>query len=118
MPDNPTRILYLLAFFFVGFVLGPSFAHLLELPNKISLERDAYFLVQSIYRGWALLGIPVLGALLSTLALAFRLRGERLPMRWATAALAAIAATQVIFWTVTFPPLGASPHGQREQRER
>src|SRR5690606_30135857 len=30
VPDNPTRILYFLAFFFVGFVLGPSFAHLLE----------------------------------------------------------------------------------------
>ena len=32
--------------------LGAALAHLLALPNKIDLGRDAYFTVQGIYRGW------------------------------------------------------------------
>jgi serine protease Do len=43
---------------------------LLELPNKINLSREDYLTVQQIYRGWALLGVVVAGALLSTLVLA------------------------------------------------
>jgi hypothetical protein len=34
--------------------LVPAGAHLFELPNKIGLSQDRYFIVQSIYRGWAL----------------------------------------------------------------
>jgi hypothetical protein len=37
--------------------LVPVGAHLFELPNKIGLSEEHYFLVQSIYRGWALFGI-------------------------------------------------------------
>jgi hypothetical protein len=54
---------------FAALALAPALAHLLELPNKIGLSRDNYLVVQQIYRGWALLGIVVLGALLSTLIL-------------------------------------------------
>jgi hypothetical protein len=43
-----------------------ALAHLLELPNKIGLARDDYLTVQQIYRGWALLGIVVVAALIST----------------------------------------------------
>ena len=45
--------------------LAPALAHLLELPNKINLSREDYLTVQQIYRGWALLGFVVAGALLS-----------------------------------------------------
>jgi hypothetical protein len=37
--------------------LVPGGAHLFALPNKISLSESDYFIAQSAYRGWALLGI-------------------------------------------------------------
>jgi hypothetical protein len=39
-----------LALLFVALALAPSAAHLLELPNKIDLAREQYFVVQQIYR--------------------------------------------------------------------
>jgi hypothetical protein len=53
------------ALLFAALALVPSGAHLLELPNKIGLPAAEYLTVQQIYRGWALLGIVVYGALLS-----------------------------------------------------
>ncbi len=103
MTDKRLRVAFFASFFFVGFVLGPSFAHLLELPNKIGLDRDAYFTVQAIYSGWALLGVPVLAALLATLVLAVLLRAQRSARRWAAVAFVALVATQAIFWTFTYP---------------
>ena len=72
-----TKAIYFIAFFFVAVALGPALAHLLELPNKINLARDEYLTVQQNYRGWALLGNVVAGALLSTLALAVMVRKQR-----------------------------------------
>ena len=57
--------------------LGAGLAHLLALPNKIHLSREDYLTVQQIYRGWALLGIADIGALISTLVLAVRSRERR-----------------------------------------
>jgi hypothetical protein len=45
-----TRFLSIL---FVALTMAPSVAHLLELPNKLSLPADDYLTVQQIYRGWA-----------------------------------------------------------------
>lgn len=66
-----------LSLLFAALALAPALAHLLELPNKISLSGEDYLTVQQIYRGWALLGIVVVGALLSTLALTIMVRKER-----------------------------------------
>ena len=74
-------------------------AHLLELPNKINLSREDYLKVQQIYRGWALLGFVVVGALLSTLALTITVRHERKAFILALIAFLCIAGTQVVFWT-------------------
>lgn len=92
MQDSYQRTLYLVAFLFAALALGPAFAHLLELPNKIALPRDHYFAVQTIYNGWALLGIVIFGALLSMLALAIVLRHERGPMIWAAIAFLCVVA--------------------------
>jgi hypothetical protein len=59
---------------------------LLELLNKIDLPREEYLTVQQIYRGWALLGIVVAGALTSTQAFVFALIG-----------FLAIVGTQAVF---------------------
>src|SRR5215471_10464304 len=92
--------IYFLSLFFVALALAPAMAHLLELPNKINLSREDYLTVQQIYRGWALLGFVVAGALLSTLALTITVRKERKAFIFA---FLCIAGTQVVFWTSTSP---------------
>jgi len=83
--------------------LVPAGAHFFALPNKIDLAQDHYFIVQSIYRGWALFGIAVFGALAANLALALMLRGQGAPFRLTLAAFLGIAATLVIFFSFTYP---------------
>lgn len=92
-----------LSLLFCALALAPAMAHLLELPNKIGLPRDAYLTVQHIYDGWALLGFVVFAALGSTLALAILARGRGREFGFALAAFLCIAGTQVVFWTFTFP---------------
>jgi hypothetical protein len=87
----------------VALALAPALAHLLELPNKVGLSRDEYRTVQQIYRGWALLGIVVAGALLSTLVLALMLRDQPRPFALTLVALLCIVGTQIVFWRFTFP---------------
>jgi hypothetical protein len=71
-----------LAIVFTALALVPAGAHLFELPNKIGLAREAYFIVQSIYRGWALFGIVLIGSLVANLALAIIARRQRAPFCW------------------------------------
>src|SRR5690606_16447499 len=52
-----------LAIMLTALALVPAGAHFFELPNKIGLAEDDYFVVQNIYRGWALFGIVLFGAL-------------------------------------------------------
>ena len=78
--------------------LAPGAAHALELANKIRLSRIDYLIVQQVYRGWALVGVLVAAALVSTLVLA-RMTGSA----YAWVALALLVGTQIVFWTETFP---------------
>ncbi|RJP19544.1 MAG: DUF1772 domain-containing protein [Candidatus Abyssobacteria bacterium SURF_5] len=97
------KIVRFLALLFTAIALAASLAHLFELPNKIELSREAYLTVQQIYRGWALLGFVVAGALISTLALTFMVRRKPKTFALSLAAFLCIAGTQVIFWTFTYP---------------
>jgi hypothetical protein len=97
------KTMYFIALFFTALALGPALAHLLELPNKINLSREDYLTVQQIYRGWALLGIVVAGALVSTLILTILTRRERRPFVFSLLAFLCIVGTQVVFWTYTYP---------------
>jgi hypothetical protein len=92
-----------LALLFTALALVPAAAHLLELPNKMQLSRDEYLIVQKIYRGWALIGIVVVAALVATLSLAVATRSQPAPFRAAIAASVFIIATQLVFWVFTFP---------------
>jgi hypothetical protein len=95
-----TRFLSIL---FVALTLAPSGAHLLELPNKIALRADDYLTVQQIYRGWALLGFVIAGAVLSSAAYLVVLRLRRQPWILAAVGLACLIAGQAVFWIFTFP---------------
>jgi hypothetical protein len=97
------RVLQFCAIVLTALALVPAGAHFFELPNKIGLDQQAYFTVQAVYRGWALFGFVLIGALLAnaalTLLLAFRRRPYRLPLL----AFVLIAATLVIFFLWTYP---------------
>jgi hypothetical protein len=94
----------ILSILLTAIMIGSSFAHLLELPNKIHLPANTYLMVQQLYRGWALLGIALLGALGATVALAVQLQARRPSMfPLAGAAAACIVASLIVFFVFTFP---------------
>ena len=88
---------------FAALAFAPAAAHLLELPNKIGLSRDDYFVAQQLYRGWSMLAVVVLPAV--ALALLHTIMVRRQPAAFRLAALASccLLGTQVLFWTFTFP---------------
>ena len=45
-------ILFFVAMLASAMALGGALAHLFELPNKIGLPQEEYFIVQQAYRGW------------------------------------------------------------------
>jgi hypothetical protein len=81
---------------------GSGFAHLLEAYNKMRLSKAEYGIVQQIYRGWSLLGIIVIIALVSTLLLAILTRRQPyfLPN---LLSCVCTAVTLVIFFVFIFP---------------
>jgi hypothetical protein len=85
----------------VAFAAGA--AHLLALPNKLPMSRDDYFTAQQVYRGWALLGVPIFAALALTGTLAVLERGSRIRFRLTAAAAVCIVAALVVFFAFTFP---------------
>ncbi len=97
------RVVQFLAIVLTALALVPAGAHLFELPNKIGLAQEAYFTVQGIYRGWALFGVVLFGALAANLALTVLLRRRHRPFGLALAAFVLIAATLAIFFTWTYP---------------
>jgi uncharacterized membrane protein len=116
------RTAQFLAVMLTALALVPAGAHLFALPNKIFLPEEDYFLVQGIYRGWALLGVALIGALLANLTLALMVRDQRGPFWLALAAFALMAGTLAIFFTWTFPAnqatanWTAAPENWRELR--
>jgi hypothetical protein len=97
------KIVQFLALALTALALVPSGAHLFELPGKISLGAEQYFIVQNIYRGWSLFGIVLIGALIANLALALLLRGQGAPFALALFGFFSIALTLVIFFIWIFP---------------
>jgi hypothetical protein len=83
--------------------LVPGGAHLFELPNKIAMSPEQYMVVQSIYRGWELFGIPLLGAVALTLIHAIAVRTNGPAVRLSLGALFCLIANLAIFFAFTFP---------------
>ena len=85
-------------------LLGPALAHAFELPNKIGLPREEYFIVQKAYRGWNLFAWLLAVQVLALLAAAISARPERRVLVFTLLALACVAAAQGVFWTFASPP--------------
>ena len=74
--DMRLKIVQFLAVVLTALALVPGGAHVFALPNKVGLAADQYFIVQNIYRGWSLLGIVLVGALIVDLMLTLMLRRQ------------------------------------------
>lgn len=98
-----TRIVAWLAIVLTALALVPAGAHLFELPNKLRLADEAYFMVQNSYRGWAWFGIVLISAFFATAAWAYASRGQGATSTLVTVAAACVAATLVIFLVWTLP---------------
>ena len=92
-----------LALVLTALVLVPSGAHLFALWNKISLAAEQYLVAQSLYRGWNLFGIVLIGALLADLALVIMLRGRGKAFVLALLGFLGIAMSLGIFFVWTHP---------------
>ena len=102
-----------LALILTALALVPGGAHLLALPNKIAMDHDQYLATQQVYRGWALVGVVLIAALLANLALAFALRGRGRGAALATAACALIAVSFAVFFVWTWPANQATENWTR-----
>jgi uncharacterized membrane protein len=89
-------------------MLGPALAHAFELPNKIDLARDQYFIVQQIYRGWDRFALVLLLQVIALVAAAWLTRRQRQVARPIAGALLCVIAAQILFWTYTFPANAAT----------
>jgi hypothetical protein len=98
------RVAQFLAVVLTALALVPGGAHLFALLNKINLGAEQYFIVQNIYRGWALFGVVLIGALIADLALALMLR-RRGGAAFVLALLGfcGVALTLVVFFLWTYP---------------
>lgn len=100
----PLKIVQFLALVLTALALVPVGAHAFALLNKIDLGAEQYFIVQSIYRGWALFGVVLVSALLADLALAIMLlRRGGAPFVLALLGFCGVALTLVIFFVWTYP---------------
>jgi len=97
------RIVSFVAILLTALSFAPAAAHLFEMAHKINLGRDDYLVVQGIYRGWALFGVPICGSVIANLALAALLRNQGSPRLLAAGAGLLMIATLAIFFTWTFP---------------
>ncbi len=101
-------VIFFVALMSTALALGAALAHALELPNKIGLPRDEYFIVQQSYRGWSRLAYLLAVEAVSMVALCVVYR-RRAHVLWpAIAALTALVGSQILFWTYTFPANAAT----------
>ncbi len=99
----PIKPLQFAAIVLVALYAVPGGAHLMELPNKIALDRDAYFTVQQIYRGWALFGIVSIAGLIATSLLALRSRSQPKAYAFAAAGFGLLLLSLISFFVFVFP---------------
>jgi len=83
--------------------LVPLGAHFFALPNKIHLAQTDYFIVQNIYRGWALFGLVMIGAVLANLALAVLMRRDGVAFVLVVLNLLCLIVTLLVFFAFTYP---------------
>jgi MFS family permease len=98
-----TKASQFLAVVLTALALLPGGAHLMALPAKIAMPEDPYFVVQQIYRGWALAGVVIFLAIFSNVLAALLTRHTRRKWQLFGTAGLLIAVTLAVFFVWTYP---------------
>jgi hypothetical protein len=101
-------VLFFIAILATLMALAPGLAHIFELPHKLALSREQYFVVQQIYAGWAMFGAVILLQFVALALLTWRSAREYYVFRPVLAALLLMLAAQAVFWLFTFPANAAT----------
>jgi hypothetical protein len=96
-------IVFFIALMATAVASGGALAHAFELPNKIDLPGNEYFIVQKAYRGWNQLAYVLFVELLSMISLAVIYRHEPFVRWFVILALVCLVCAQVLFWVYTYP---------------
>jgi hypothetical protein len=96
------KMLSVLAIVLTALSMGAGIAHVLEMRPKLAMSAEQYRETQQLYRGWAFIGIVLLGALAASADLAIRLRGSA-AFSLAAGGVVAIALSLMVFFAFTFP---------------
>lgn len=96
-------IAFFVALLATALAMAAALAHALELPNKIDMSREHYFIVQRVYDGWNRLAYLLAFELTGMLAVIWLYRSEPRVLLPALAALACLISAQAVFWIWTFP---------------
>lgn len=67
------------------------------------LSPEEYIVAQRAYDAWALFGIAIFGALISTLWHAYVMRGNGAAVLLSLASFLLLCGTQIVFWIYTYP---------------
>lgn len=94
---------FFVALLATALALGGALAHALELPNKIGMSREHYFIMQRAYDGWFRLAYLLAVQLAGILAVSFLYRAEPRVLWPALIALGCLVAAQAVFWIWTYP---------------
>lgn len=92
-----------LAIVSIAVAMAGGLAHAFEFSAKIILTRPEYLVVQQIYRGWSLLGVPIIIGLLCCLAIAYLVRRHRLCVALTLTAVVALGVQLANFFVFTQP---------------
>jgi hypothetical protein len=96
-------VVFFIALMATAIALGGALAHAFELPNKIDLPRNEYFIVQKAYRGWNQLAYVLIAELISMATLAVLYWHEPKVRLCAILAIICLVCAQVLFWVFTYP---------------
>ncbi|HEX5151700.1 MAG TPA: hypothetical protein VFW07_09625 [Parafilimonas sp.] len=84
-------------------VLSALMAHLLELRGKMNLSEENYFTVQSIYNGWAWIGIIEIVVMVLLLTWIISSRKQRALLVYLLFSFICFASGLIVFFIYTFP---------------
>jgi hypothetical protein len=103
--EGPTArdVAFFVALLSTALALGAALAHALELPNKIAMSREQYFVAQRAYDGWNRLGYLLVVELAGMLAVIWLYRAEPRVLWPVLFSLGCLVAAQATFWIWTFP---------------
>ena len=97
-------VLQILALILVVLAMVPALAHALELPGKLRLSKDAYFVVQPIYYpGFTIAGISEPLAIIALIILLVLTPLESRGFWLTLVALLGLVTMHAVYWVFTHP---------------